>query len=87
MHHKNEEWLSALKVNTIILKQRENLRKTRDKILLQIKRMPNWNSPGLGGIERFWTKKSYINVHWDRLQTEKNVSKKSGSPGGWLLVK
>ena len=55
-HNQNAEWLEKLRTESNYQKQ-DNLIITKEMVLNQSKKIPNWKAPGRDGVQGFWLKR------------------------------
>ena len=52
-HNKQAEWLKEIK-ECVTYPSQDDLQITKEKVEMQCRKMPNWKTPGLEGVQGFW---------------------------------
>lgn len=83
-HNKNAEWIQDIKSDLQNKPKQEDIVVTRDDVKMQVRKLPNWKSPGPDGIQGFWLKK-FVAMH-EAFAVHLNDCVASGVVPSWMTV-
>ena len=69
-YKESAEWLKEVKLELENVNTQKNIGITKEHVTIQLRKMPNWKTPGLDGIQVFWFKR-FTSQH-QRLTEELN---------------
>ena len=80
MHRENTDWLRRVENELGVLTVQDDIHIEIKKVRKQIRKMPNWKSPGPDGVQGYWIKNlsnlhNSIVVQLDRCLQENNMPK------------
>ena len=61
-HERNTEWIMAVEKELEYVTHEDNINITKEDVSIHLKKMPNWEPPGRGGLHGFWLNK-FTSLH------------------------
>ena len=82
-HNESAEWLKQVEQEMKRVKKDSNISITKEDVSSKIRKMPNWKSPGLDGIQGYWLKR-FTSLH-EMLAKELNQCLVTGKVPAWMV--
>ena len=77
------EWLVKVEKELEVVKIQDNVVTTKEDVIKQVYKMPNWKSPGLDYLQEFWLKR-FSSVHQTMADILNNELQSASIPD-WMV--